>query len=776
MQFPFYRQPDWMDCGPTCLQMIIKYYGKNIELQLIREKCQIGKDGVSLLGISEAAESLGFRTQAVKLNYDKLVKDATLPCILYWNQYHFVVLYKVKRNTLFVADPAYGLARFTKNEFLSRWVSNAGDEGLGEGVALLMEMTPKFRYLSSSSGTRPNDRGIINIFKYLFSYKKLIFQLLIGLCLSSILQLILPFLTKSVVDVGVTTSNIHFVYLVLLAQIALFTGRLTIEFVRNWILLKIGTRISISILTDFLIKLMNLPLSFFDSRKTGSILQRMNDHQRIQSFLTGSSINLLFSLVNLVIFSIVLSLFSVQIFLVFCTATIFYSVWIVLFLKRRKILDYKRFDLASKEQNTSIQLIQGMQEIKLNVAEKYMRWEWEKLQAKLFDLNMKSLILNQWQQSGASFLNEGKNILITFISAKAVIDGHITLGTMLAVQSIIGQLNSPIEQLISFVQSGQNAKISADRINEIHNMEDEDFEKKNVFQELPGKYSVQIAGGGMPSIDTSGNNDTIVRNPFATSLDFNFHNRNNEKGFSGIRFKDVSFTYSGAGNKPVLRNINLVIPKGKTTAIVGVSGSGKTTFLKLLLKFYEPQIGDIQLDNIPLSKIGHKVWRSQCAAVMQDGFIFSDSIARNIAVGSQAIDANKLRHAINVANIEEFIDSLPLGSETKIGVEGNPISVGQKQRILIARAIYRDPEFIFFDEATNSLDANNERVIIENLSSFFKNKTVVVVAHRLSTVKNADQIVVLKGGSIVEQGEHKELIKIKGEYFMLVKNQLDLGD
>jgi ATP-binding cassette subfamily B protein len=632
---------------------------------------------------------------------------------------------------------------------------------------------------------------------------------------ASLLQLFLPFLTQSVVDTGVNTGNIHFVYIVLLAQLALFAGRLVVEFVRGWILLHISTRINISILTDFLIKLMKLPVSFFDSKHTGDILQRMNDHQRIESFLTGSSLSVLFSLINLVIFSVVLAVFNVYIFAVFAIASILYSVWVILFLKKRKVLDYKKFDIAAKEQSITIQLVQGMQEIKLNGVEKPMRWTWERLQAKLFKLSMKGLSLNQWQQAGAFFINEVKNIFITFLSAKAVIDGQMTLGSMLAVQYIIGQLNSPIEQMIGFVQSWQNAKISMDRLNEIHTLEDEEPAEKYLLQELPAAFQRKIVGGKSPiQIFSEGegfantqrqfNSDPAIIMNDVDDEDFLTREVSEQMAFpfgegrdgASVVFQNVSFTYSGAGNEPVLKNINLKIPKGKTTAIVGVSGSGKTTLLKLLLKFYEPQRGEIYLNpssakategrpgpssfngegrGTPLSNISHKLWRSHCGVVMQESFIFSDSIAKNIAVGVEKVDMDHLRQAAEIANVKNFIEELPLGYNTKIGTEGTGISMGQKQRILIARAVYRNPDFIFFDEATNSLDANNETVILQNLDLFFKGRTVVVVAHRLSTVKNADQIVVLNKGAIAEKGTHQELVNLKGEYYTLVKNQLELG-
>jgi ATP-binding cassette subfamily B protein len=753
--------------------MVAKHYGKNISLQILREETQIGKEGVNLLGISEAAEAIGFRTQALKLSCDALIADAKLPVIVHWNQNHFIVLYKAKKNKLFVADPARGLVTFTTNEFKQSWISDKNN-GQDEGIALLLEPAPLF-YENADDIEEKKTSGLAfkNIFNYIFPYKKLVLQLFIGLGVASLLQLFLPFLTQSVVDTGVNTGNIHFVYIVLLAQLALFAGRLAVEFVRGWILLHISTRINISILTDFLIKLMKLPVSFFDSKKTGDILQRMNDHSRIESFLTGSSLNVLFSLINLIIFSVVLAIFNVYIFAVFAIASILYSLWVIIFLKKRKVLDYKRFDVASKEQSITIQLVQGMQEIKLNGVERPMRWTWERLQARLFKLSMKGLSLNQWQQAGAFFINEGKNIFITFLSAKAVIDGQMTLGTMLAVQYIIGQLNSPIEQMIGFLQSWQNAKISMDRLNEIHTMDDEEPADMHLQNELPPQFAKQIVGGRDMTTDNYLNDisdsypdhEDILSTPPLTNFDTS----------TSILFNNVSFTYPGAGNEPVLKDITFVIPKGKTTAIVGISGSGKTTLLKLLLKFYQPQKGEIKLGNTSLANISHKTWRSHCGVVMQESFIFSDSIAKNIAVGMEKVDMEKLRHAAEIANGREFIESLPLGYNTKIGAEGNGISMGQKQRILIARAVYRDPELIFFDEATNSLDANNESTILRNLESFFKGRTVIVVAHRLSTVKNADQIVVLNKGVISEQGTHQQLVSLKGEYYSLVKNQLELG-
>lgn len=715
-----------MDCGPTCLRMIAKHHGKNFSLQRLREISGINREGVSLLGISEAAEKIGFRTIGNRLTIEQLY-EVELPAILHWNQNHFVVLYKIKRGIFYIADPGKGLIQFTLNELRQRWLSAVGEEG-HFGIALILSPTPDF-YTQEGDKTEGLNWGYL--LRYLYRYKQLVIQLFAGLGVGSLLQLIVPFLTQSIVDIGINTRNLNFIYIILIAQTMLFLGRMSVDFIRSWILLHISTRINISILTDFLIKLMKLPMSFFDTKMTGDIMQRMNDQKRIESFLTGSTLNTIFSLFNLILFTGVLAYYNINIFFIFLVSSVLYSLWVIAFLKRRRELDFKRFDISSKNQSSIVQLIGGMQEIKLNNCEQQKRWEWEHLQAGLFKFSIKSLSLGQVQQAGAFFINEGKNILITFLVAKAVIDGQLTLGGMMAIQYIVGQVNSPIEQLLGFIQQLQDAKISLERLNEIHQMEDEEPAEHSFLHELPGVKTIHL--------------------------------------------NNLSFTYPGAGNEPVLRGVDLQIPEGKTTAIVGMSGSGKTTILKLLLRFYLPQKGEIKIGATYIDQIGFRYWRGQCGTVMQDGFIFSDSIARNIAVADEYPNMEKLQHAINVANIHDLIDGLPLGIHTKIGAEGNGISQGQKQRILIARAVYKNPEYIFFDEATNALDANNESVIMGNLESFFKGKTVVVVAHRLSTVKNADNIVVLDKGIIIEQGTHAELTRVKGAYYHLVKNQLDLG-
>jgi len=713
-----------MDCGPTCLRMISKHYGRNFKLQTLRELCEINKAGVSLLGLSRASEKIGFRSLGAKLNLQQL-EEVQLPCILHWRQSHFLVLYKIHNRKYYVADPSNGLITLSEAEFRRNWQEV---KGTNEGIALLLAPTPQF---FEHDDDKDSELRWSFLLRYLITYRKLIIQLLFGLGIGSILQLITPFLTQSIVDIGINTRNLNFIYIILIAQISLIIGRVSVEFIRSWILLHISTRINISILTDFLIKLMKLPISFFDTKMTGDIMQRMNDQKNIQTFLTGSTLTTVFSLFNLVVFGVVLAYYNLTIFFVFAISSTLYILWIVLFLKQRRTLNYKSFDVSSKNQSNVIQLIGGMQEIKLNNCEQQKRWEWEHIQAQLFKFNVKSLALSQYQQGGATFINEGKNILITFISAEAVISGNLTLGAMVAVQYIVGQLSSPIEQFLGFIQGFQDAKISLERLNEIHEMKDEEPVDKEWNHNLPENKSLFIS--------------------------------------------NLTFQYPGAGNEPVLENIDLHIPQGKTTAIVGMSGSGKTTILKLLLRFYEPQKGEIKVGEQKIGNISFKSWRSQCGVVMQDGFIFSDSIERNIAVGDEFPDKVKLRHAVKVANIQEFIDSLPLGLNTKIGAEGNGISQGQRQRMLIARAVYKDPQYIFFDEATNALDSNNERVIMNNLHEFFQGRTVIIVAHRLSTVSNADNIIVLDQGRIIEQGTHQELISIKGDYYRLVKNQLELG-
>jgi ATP-binding cassette subfamily B protein len=728
-KFPHYKQTDQKDCGPTCIKIVAKHFGKTIHIQTLRNLAETTREGSSLLGLSEAAEKIGFHTIGVKIDFKKL-QEASLPCIVHWDKNHFAVVYKIKKDTIYISDPAHDRLKYTKKQFIEHWIGKNANETTLEGIALLIEPTPKF-YSNDLENSQEIHFNFSFISKYLLKYKKFIIQLTIGLLAGSLLQLIVPFLTQSIVDVGIQNQDIHFIYLILIAQLFLFFGRTALEVIRGWILLHLSTRINISLVSDFFVKLMSLPISFFDTKMTGDLLQRINDHRRIEKILTTSSLNVLFSMFNLIIFGFVLGYYSLQIFSIFLIGSVLYFGWVLFFFKRRKDLDYKRFSEVSQEQSKVIELINGMQEIKLHNAERRMRWNWEFVQARLFKVGIKSLALEQTQSVGSSFINELKNILITVLSAKLVIDGNITLGMMMAISYIVGQLNAPVTQLIDFLRDAQDAKISLDRLGEIHNKEDEEKVGDQKIRNIPENVNIVL--------------------------------------------KNVSFRYIG-GLKHVIKKLDLIIPVNKVTAIVGVSGSGKTTLMKLLLKFYELDKGNINIGNHNLEIISQKAWRSHCGVVMQEGYIFNDTIAQNIAVGSDFVDQDRLLHATKVANIQSYIDELPLGFNTKIGLEGIGLSTGQKQRLLIARAVYKNPKFLLFDEATSALDANNEKVIMENLNVFFTNKTVVIIAHRLSTVKNAHQIVVLDKGKIVEKGNHQELTKLKGEYYNLVKNQLELGN
>lgn len=731
-KFPHYLQHDEMACGATCLRMIAKHYGKSYRLSDIIQISGTTREGANLLGLSDAAEKMGFRTMGVKVPFDKLVEDAPLPCIAHWNQNHFTVVYKIKGNKVFIADPGHGLLTYSKEEFLKSWVSDGKDEG----VLLLLEPSPEF-YNDTSEITQVtknnNKQSFGFLFGYLKSHRKALFQIMLGLLAGSLLQLIFPFLTQSIVDIGIQNKDVHFIYLILAAQLMVFFGRTTIEVIRNFILMHVSSRINISLVSDFFVKLMKLPISYFDTKMTGDIMQRISDNHRIESFLTGSSLNTLFSAFNFIIFSGVLAWYSFKIFIIFLIGTLLYFLWITFFLKRRADLDYKRFSQSSQNQSKVMELINGMQEIKLHNAEREKRWQWEALQVKLFKINLKGLSLTTAQNSGSALINEFKNIIITFLAAKLVLDGQVTLGMMLSISYITGQLNAPVIEMVNFIQHLQDARLSLERLNEIHTKEDEEPLNKELVTEIEANSSFHI--------------------------------------------QNLTFKYEGIGNEPVLKNLSINIPSNKVTAIVGTSGSGKTTLMKILLKFYDPTEGNVLLNTINIKNLSSKLWRDKCGVVMQEGYIFSDTIAHNIAVGTNnTIDKVRLRHAAEVANIKEFIENLPLGYNTKIGMEGIGISTGQKQRILIARAVYKDPQYLFFDEATSALDANNEKVIMTNLNEFFKNRTVVVIAHRLSTVKNADQIIVLDQGQIIEKGTHTELVALNGSYYELVKNQLELGN
>ena len=727
MSFPFVKQPDAMDCGPACLKMVAGYYKKNFSLETIRRKCYITREGVSFLGLSEAADSLGFHTIGVKIPFEMLADNVPLPCIVHWRQKHFIVVYKIRDNRIWAADPAIGLVSYSQDEFMKNWSSTL-TEGKPVGLVLIIEPTPA---LFEKENEPESTHGFRFLLKYFRLYKKYLGQLVIGLLIGSLIQLIIPFLTQSIIDIGLNNNDIRFIYLILFAQLALVIGRMSVEFIRGWLLLHIGTRVNVAIVSGFLQKLMSLPVSYFDTKLTGDILQRIEDNNRIEEFLTSASLSILFSFFNLVIFGIVLAIFNIKILALFITGSVLYIIWVSLFMKSRARLDHQRFRQMSLGSNKLINIVNGMQEIKLTQSESAKRWDWENLQAELFKLKTRGLGLIQYQSAGATFISEVTNLLITIIAATAVLKGNMTLGMMLAVQFIIGQLNVPVSQIIGFFRLSQDAKMSLDRLSEVHDMQDEEPDTEMKIRKLPEKKDIYI--------------------------------------------NNISYQYEGPHSPFVLRNIDLVIEEKKTTAIVGTSGSGKTTLLKLLLGFYQPVTGEILIGDSRLSNISLKIWREKVGAVMQDGFIFPESIASNISPGSASIDEDKLIKAVEIANIRGFIESLPLGYNTKVGANGHGLSEGQIQRLLIARVVYKDPEILIFDEATNSLDANNEKAIVENLAGFFREKTVVVVAHRLSTVKDADKIVVMDNGRIVESGTHSSLLASQGAYFNLVKNQLELG-
>lgn len=730
MKFVKYIQHDSMDCGPTCLKMVAKFYGKNYSLQNLRDRCHITREGVSLLGISDAAESIGFRTTGVKVTWTQMVEEMPMPCIVHWNQRHFVVVYDVvkKRGSykVVVADPASGLLEYKAEDFLKSWLES---EEKTEGIALILEPTPKF-YEEDGDDERRH-YGFAYVLKYLRPYRTYIIQILLAMLTASVISLLMPFITQSVVDKGIGTGSLSLIVVLLIAQLTLTLGGLANNLIRSWLMLHTTSRVSISLISDFLCKLMRLPIAFFDSKMVGDIMQRIGDYNRIQTFLTGSLLSMVIAVVSFVVYGLIMAGYNATIFIVFLIGASLYVLWVLLFMKRRRKLDYMRFQQASANQSNIVQLIGGMQEIKLNNCEKQKRWEWEAIQARLFKVGVKSLTLGQVQEIGCTFIDQTKNILMSFIAAKSVIDGGMTLGMMMALQYIMGQINAPISQFISFVQSAQDASISLDRLGEIHEMKDEEPAEEERIKDIPSD--------------------------------------------ADIVFRDVVFQYDGPHSPKVLDEVSLTIPSGKVTAIVGASGSGKTTMLKMMLGFYPPVSGEVLLGNVSLKNYSESRWRARCGTVMQEGYIFSDTIAANIAVSEEYPDMERVRWAAGVSNIKYWIEGLPLGYGTKIGADGHGLSSGQKQRILIARAAYKDSRYLFFDEATNSLDANNERTIMENLERLFSEKTVVVVAHRLSTVKNADNIIVLDKGRIAEQGTHSQLTALRGKYYELVKNQLELG-
>lgn len=727
MRFPFHKQLDTMDCGPSCLQMIAEYYGQYYSLQTLREKAYLTRNGVSLRGINSAAKSIGFQTKSLRINWIQLSEQVKFPCIVHWDDNHFVVIYSInrKKGKVLIADPAFGKLKYNKDEFIRHWIVNEKHQ---EGVVLVLETTDEFYRYKTEPRNKFSARRLL---EYLRPHTRYLILLIIAILMGSLISLTFPFLTQAIVDVGIEELDTNIILIIFVAQLMLILGQLGNDLFRSWLMLHITTRISLSFISDFLKKLMKLPIGFFDVKLVGDIMQRINDNRRIQTFLTGTLISSVFAIVTFIIYTIVISQYNLTILAFFLFGSILYIIWILSFLKKRRELDFRQFKESSSNQSNLIQLVTAMQEIKLNSCEKMKRWEWERIQLKLYQISIKSLTIAQTQEAGGVFINQIKNIVISFMAATAVVKGEMTLGMMIAMQYVLGQLNTPLNQFLSFIQELQDAKISLERLNEIYDKEDEEPIEIEKISNIP--YN------------------------------------------SDIHFDGVTFCYAGPESERALQNIDLTIEAGKMTAIVGTSGSGKTTLLKLMLGFYSPIYGSIRIGKYPLKAYSERLWRRNCGVVMQEGFIFSDSIANNIGVVDEKPDYKRLRYSAELANIHSFIESLPLGYETKIGGEGNGLSTGQRQRILIARAIYKNPNYIFLDEATNSLDTTNESMIMSNLNKFYTGKTVVIVAHRLSTVKNANKIVVLDKGYIVETGTHEELVRKQGAYYKLIKDQLELN-
>lgn len=733
-RFPHYRQLNASDCGPTALRMIAKFYGLNYSAEMLRRHCYISRRGVNMQGINEGAQYIGFDTVGVKLTFEQLAEEGVFPCILYWNQNHFVVCYGIEKHKhggykIHISDPASQRLTYTKEEFERCWIGPPKNKD-SNGVALMLEPGENFGKVEDEY--KKNSRSLLSFARYFTPYRSMIGQLLLAMLVGSLMQMVLPFLSQAMVDQGINGKNLNVITLILLAQLGFFVATLSIDYIRSWIMLHMNSRIDIQLIADFLIKLTAMPLQFFDSRMTGDILQRIGDHGRIKNFLLSNSLRIVFSLINLVVFLSILAYYNMLVLAIFVIGNALYVIWISFFMRYRRELDIKRFNQSAQEQSKMIQLIQGMQDIKLNNCERQKRWEWERIQVKLFQIGLKGLSIGQIQQSGSVFFTQTTHILIYYIAAKAVVEGSMTIGMMMSLTYIIGQVSAPIGEFIGFAQSFQDAKISLERLNEIHSQDDEESDVDKKLATLPAERDIEI--------------------------------------------KDLSFSYNGSEHELVLKNISLSIPAHKVTAIVGESGCGKTTLIKLLQGFYEPMHGSIKIGGTILSDINPHTWRAATGSVMQDSFIFSDTIANNIAVNSDEIDKEQMMNAAHMACIDDYVKSLPLGYDTIIGMEGKGVSQGQRQRILIARAIYKNPKYIFLDEATNSLDATNEARIMDNLRRFYEGRTVVVSAHRLSTVRDADQIVVMAGGEIVEMGNHESLLKRRGKYYELVKHQMNVLD
>ena len=728
--FPFQQQYDEMDCGAACLRMVARYHGQAYPMEQLKDWMQPGADGVSIDDITTVAEQIGLRTLTAQLSYDRLADDIPLPAIVWWQESHFVVVYAINAKKVTVADPAIGKIELPRAEFEESFVNDRID-ATEVGTVILLETTPTFLAADTASDievvARPS--GYRFIWQYLRDYKGLLWNLALGVVLWCVLTAIFPFLIRAVVDQGIDAQDFDFVLLVLGAWAVLFASQLSVEYVRSWIVLHLGSRINIRLLSDFLMRLLRMPLRFFDRRRTGDLLQRIYDNERVERLLTTDSLLTIFSAITLLVFALILFVFDVVIAVVFILFTVAYFGWVLLFQRRRKALDHRRHDRALDNYNQTLELIGGIADIKLANAEQRKRWAWENTEARLFNLGVQYTRVEQLQRLGTRFFNESKNILITVLAAKAVIDGLMSLGELVAIQYILGQLNAPTNQLIGFIWSLQDASVSLERMREVYESE----EREDVVDKV-----------------------AILPEQRDLILD------------------DVYFRYGGAGSPAVLRGLDLLLPEGSTTAIVGSSGSGKTTLLKLLLNIYQPDRGSVRLGDIDLRNVRDHEWRARCGAVLQDGYLFSDTVARNVALGFERIDQARLIYACKTAHIQQFVEQLPLAYDTPIGPSGTGLSEGQRQRLLLARAVYKDPAYLFLDEATNALDAFTETVVLDKLEPFLRGRTAVIVSHRLPTVRRADQIVVLEDGEIVESGSHRQLMARQGTYYRMVNTQQNI--
>ena len=722
------RQLDAMDCGPACLAYISKIYDKKYSLQYLREICYISKRGVTLLGILEAGKAIGFEVFSTKVDLDTIINKVKLyPCIIHWEQNHFVVLNKIvktKKSKLYfyLMDPRSGFIKLNEKQFRNGWLGNND-----KGIVAFFEPKDEFLNISIEKQKKINYEELLYS---LHPYKKKFVLLIFLVFASSLITLVFPFFTKELIDNGISQKNLNLISLILLAQLSLFLGSMIINVIRNWLTLYIGTYVSINLISDFITKLVKLPMKNFDNHMIGDLNQRIIDNERIERLITSESITTFFSIFSFLVFFVVLAYFNIITLVIYFALTLIGLLWSIYWINKKKILDFYEFQLKSKNQESIFEIFSGIRDIKLFQLENFKLTKWQSVQNELLSLNIKILKIDQIQTFGYQFINQLKNIIVTYFVAILVLKGKMSLGTLLSISYIIGEMNSPIAQLVSFIKKLQEAKLSFTRLSEIST-------------QLPEEN--------------------------------NFNKQLNTKNNEGIVINNLSFSYENIQSSIVLNNINITIPNSKVTAIVGHSGSGKTTLMKILLRFYEPTKGNIYFNGDDILTISPNDLRKHIGTVLQDGFIFSETIERNVVTNSEEADLEKLNNALKIACIFDFVNSLPQKHNTIIGSLGNNLSTGQKQRILIARAIYKNPNYLFLDEATSALDSKTEKIIHNNLIEFYKNKTVLIIAHRLSTVKNADNIIVLDSGKVVESGNHKELIEKKGAYYDLINNQLELS-